>query len=106
MADLLRLDHQVKASVVFETEAGKPAKVDGVPVWKSSHPEIVSVVASADGMSAVIAAVAEGEATVSMLADAKVGPDIVELPATVDIVVADEQATVARISLGEPEPVA
>lgn len=58
---------------------GRPARVDGVPVWASSDETVVSVVAGADGMSAVIDTVAPGTARVTVSADADLGAGVVEL---------------------------
>lgn len=45
----------VDVSISFVDSKGKPAKVDGVPVWAASNPAVIdSVTPSADGMSASI----------------------------------------------------
>ncbi len=42
-------------SIAFEDSKGKPAKVDGVPVWAASNPNVIDVLTpAADGMSATI----------------------------------------------------
>lgn len=60
-------------SLDITDSTGRPAKVDGVPVWASSDETVVSVAAAADGMSAVVDTVAVGVARITVSADADLG---------------------------------
>lgn len=55
---------------------GRPARVDGVPVWSTSDVTVLSVKAGADGMSAVVDTVATGTARVVVQADADLGAGV------------------------------
>lgn len=61
---------------VFLTSTGKPATVDGIPTYASSNEAAASVVAAPDGLSATVVAHGVGDYTVSMNADADLGPGI------------------------------
>jgi hypothetical protein len=58
---------------------GRPAVVQGPPVWASSDATILTVLAAADGMSAVVDTVAPGLARISVSADADLGEGVVEI---------------------------
>lgn len=107
MAQLILTDEQkVSLAVSFKTAAGNPAVVDGVPVWATSDPAIVSLVVAADGMSAVATTVGPlGTAQVSVTADADLDVDETrEVTATIDIEVRAAEATTVGITAGAPEP--
>jgi hypothetical protein len=86
--------------------AGRPATVDGIPVWASSDETVITVIPTADGMGAAIETVAPGTARVTVSVDADMGEGIVELTGvTEDIVVSigpSHQATTLTLTLGEP----
>jgi uncharacterized protein YjdB len=56
------------------TRAGQPARVEGVPVWSSSNPAVLTVTPAADGLTAVVTSVAPGEAEVTLTASAGGAP--------------------------------
>lgn len=59
---------------------GRPAAVEGAPVWASSDETVLTVTASADGMSADINTVAPGgPARVSVTADADLGAGVTQI---------------------------
>src|ERR1043165_4053179 len=59
--------------------AGNPAGVDGVPVWASSDETVLSVVAGADGMSAVVSSLPPGTARIPVSADADLTTGVVPI---------------------------
>lgn len=73
MADI-NTDQQFNATLVITDPAGNPAPVNGAPVWATSDATVLSVTASADGMSCVVGTVAPGTARVTVTADADVVP--------------------------------
>ena len=94
---------QVGLSIQPVDKRGNPASLDGVPVWLSSNSEVVSVVAAADGLSAVATAVGPlGTATVSVTADADLGAGVTEIAGTLDITVTAGAATTVKITAGDP----
>jgi hypothetical protein len=52
---------QAGLAVSFLDKKGQPTQPDDVPAWTSSDPTQVAVTPAADGLSAVAAAVAEGD---------------------------------------------
>lgn len=64
------------ASISIVDSKGRPASVDGVPVWASSDETVLSVAAAADGMSATITTVGIGTARLSVTADADLGEGV------------------------------
>lgn len=105
MAFLLPVGTKVALTVSFTDADGKPARVDGTPVWASSDEAIVSVVAEADGLSATATNVSAGAAQVSVRADARFGPEVVELIGTLDVESLGPEAVTVTITAGTPEPV-
>lgn len=96
---------KVVGSIAPKDAAGNPAPVDGIPVWASSDPAIVTVTAAPDGMSAVVEAVGPlGTAQVSVTADADTGEGVTAITALADIEVLASQATVVGINFDVPEP--
>jgi hypothetical protein len=89
--------------------AGNPAQVQGVPVFASSDETVVTVSASADGMSAVVSSVAPGgPARISVSADADLGQGVRTITGvSEDITVVEDpanQASVMTLTLGAPQP--
>lgn len=106
MADINTDQHYESVSLSITDNRGRPARVDGVPVWASSDETVLSVAASPDGMSAAIETVAPGTARVSVSADADLGTGVIEITGvTEDINVTlgpNSQASVVTITLGSP----
>lgn len=70
----MNTDQNASATLAIVDAQGRPATVDGVPVWASSDETVLTVKAAADGMSAVIDTVAAGgPARISVTADADLG---------------------------------
>lgn len=105
MATLTNTQEFANVTVSFTNQQGQPANVDGVPVWASSDPTIVSVEAGADGMSAKVGGVAPGTgARITVTADADTGQGITTITGvSEDIeVTADtsQQASLVTLNLG------
>lgn len=95
-------DKTVSATVSFIDAKGKPAKVDGAPVWASDNEAVASVVAADDGMSAVIAPNDLGTAQISVTADADLGAGVTTLTGLGTVEVVAGTAVTASINFGEP----
>ena len=73
MADINTDQNYPNVVLAITDLKGRPAKVDGVPVWASSDDTVLAVTPAADGMSAVVDTVAAGTARVTVSADADLG---------------------------------
>lgn len=97
---------QFDATLSITNAAGAPATVDGIPVWASSDETVVTVTASADGMSATIPCVAPGTARITVTADADLGAGTVTITGvSEDIIVTVDPANAASVvtlNLGPP----
>lgn len=94
---------QVSASVAFVDVKGNPAQVQGAPVWATDRPDLLSVVAADDGMSATVSPVGPlGSGQVTVTADADLGDGVVEIVAFGQVDVIASQAVAGNISFGEP----
>lgn len=99
---LLTDTQQVDLAIKPLDKKGNPAQVDGTPVWASSNPDVVSVVPSADGLSAVAKAGNIGTSQVSVTADADLGPGVTTISGVLQIDVAGGQAVSLGIIAGTP----
>lgn len=87
-----------EATLTILDATGAPAKVDGIPVWASSDATVVSVTASADGMSAKVPCIAPGTARITVTADADLGAGVSTITGvSEDIVVTLDPAHVASV---------
>jgi hypothetical protein len=106
MADITTDQNYPNVVLTITNSAGNPAPVDGVPVWASSDPTVISVTPNPDGMSALIDTVAPGVGRVTVTADADTGAGVVTLTGvTEDINVTQGtsgQATLMTLELGAP----
>jgi hypothetical protein len=83
---------------------GKPAPVDGVPLWESSDPQVALVVRGEDGKTAIVYAIAEGTAQISVTADADMDVNEVRnIAGVLDIEVRPSEAVTMGIQTGAPE---
>lgn len=83
---------------------GNPAPLDGTPQWASSNPAVATVEPAADGLSAVVTAVAPGTTQISVTADADLDEgETREISGTLDIDVKAGEAVTLGITAGTPE---
>lgn len=90
-------------SVAFTNKYGKPAKVDGIPVWSTDDVTIAEPRnVSADGMTAEIWTIdgATGACQIHCKADADLGAGTVEVDLTLTVEVKDDAATGGQINAG------
>jgi hypothetical protein len=102
MADITTDQFFPDVALTITDSKGRPAAVDGVPVWASSDDTVLSVTPAADGMSAVINSVAPGTARATVSADADLGAGVVQITGvTEDVNVTNGSvASVMTLSLG------
>jgi hypothetical protein len=106
MADINTDQNFPNAALAITDARGRPAKVEGVPVWASSDETVLSVTAAADGMSAVVDTVAAGTARITVSADADLGAGVVEITGVsedVNVTIGPgSTATTIALNLGTP----
>lgn len=98
----LAFDEQTTFTAEFFSDdaATKPAKVQGVPVWATSQPDVAIVEPAADGLSCVVKAVQGGDSRISMVADGDMSAGTREITAFADVHVVGAEARIARMSHG------
>ena len=94
---------KVALSIQPVDKKGKPALVEGVPVWMSSDVAIVDVQPLPDGLSAFAVAQDLGHAQISVMADADLGEGTTLITGVLEIDVVAGQAVGLTINAGEPE---
>lgn len=106
MADITTDDFFPNVALAITDAKGRAAPVDGVPVWASSDETVLSVVAAADGMSAIVSSVGAGTARISVSADADLGAGVVEITGvSEDVNVTNGNvASLMVLSLGSAQP--
>jgi hypothetical protein len=94
---------QFTASISPKDRKGKPAPVDGIPVWASSNEAVAGVVPNPDGMSALIVAQGVGDYTISVAADADLGAGVTTITGQDTGAVSQGTATNVGIQAGPVE---
>ncbi len=98
----MRDDQQVTLTITPKDKKGKPAQLDGIPVWASSDETVVTVVAAADGLSAVAAGVAPGSGRVTVTGDADLGSGVTPITGVLDVSITGGAAATIDIAAGTP----
>ena len=100
---VLTTTQEIDLTAAFNDSKGNPAAVDGIPVWSSSDESVVTVVAAADGLSAVAKAAGKiGTAQVSVNADAERDAGVRNIVGVLDFDVQAAEAVTALIATGTP----
>jgi len=108
----IRDDQKTTLSIEPLDAKGKPALLDGAPVWAGSDDTVFTLVPASDGLSAVLSAVAPNPtdpttgapipARVVVTADADLGSGVTPLTGTLDVVVTGGQAVTLTINAAPP----
>ena len=98
----ITIEQKVNANVAFTTMAGNPALVDGIPVWESTDPNVMTVEPAADGMSAFAVSQGLGMATMRCVADADLGEGVVHITLQDDIEVTAAGAAAGVLGFETP----
>ena len=99
-------EQKVHVKLSPATAAGKPATVDGVPVW-SVVSGAGTVVPDADGLGAFLVSTdaVDGVDTVYMVdADADLGPGVTDLQDTITLTTTNAQAAALGLTADAPVP--
>lgn len=104
MADITTDQRFDNVVLSITDDRGRPAAVDGVPVWASSDETVLVVTPAVDGMSAVVDSVAPGTARITVSADADLGSGVQTITGvSEDVNVTNGSvASVMTLSLGTP----
>ena len=107
---ILTDEQKVTGKAVFTDAKGKPAKVDGTPVWASSNETAASAVADPnDPFSVIVTGLDPGTdpagtvLQISCTADADLGEGTTSVVLTADVTVVAGQAVGGTINFGAPE---
>ena len=95
-------DQQVRLTIAPVDAKGKPAKLDGIPVWASSDETVITVTADPDGLSALAVAVTPGDARAVVTADADLGSGVTPLSGSLDFTITAGAAVSLTITAGVP----
>jgi hypothetical protein len=95
-------------ALVITDSKGRPAAVDGVPVWASSDETVLRATPAADGMSAAVETVGPGgPARISVTADADLGSGVQTITGVSEDVTVTQNpnsmASVMTLNLGAPQ---
>lgn len=105
MAFVLPIDHRVTAFLSPMDYKGNPAAIDGVPVWEVSDPNLVTLVVADDGLSAIITPSGNlGSVQIRATADARLGPEVREITALLQVDLVAAEAVSLGIVVGDVEP--
>lgn len=66
---------------------GNLAAIDGKPAWSAAPLGVVALTPSLDGKTAVIASLGAGTATVTVMADSRIGPEVNTLTGSMNVLV-------------------
>ena len=95
---------QVSCAITYVDAHGNPAPVEGPPSWSSSDESVIALDVADDGMSALVKAAGPiGQAQVSVMADARFGPQVVAVVAIETFEVIAAEAVAGVITPGTPE---
>ena len=101
----LTIDTTQKVNVKISptTDAGTPAKLDGIPVWTADGAS--TVVPADDGLSAfLVSSDVAGDTTFTVSADADLGAGVTTIIGSITLHVIDAQATNLGLSADAPVP--
>lgn len=95
----LTATQQEVLTLTITTKSGKPAKVDGAPVWTSSDVNVATVEAAPDGMSATVKSVNGdgGVCQVTATGDADLGAGVEPITGFVDFTIAAGNGSKAAV---------
>lgn len=100
MAYVLQIGQEADLTVAYQDAQGNTANVES-DNWTSSDESVLTVEETDDG-EATITSVGVGTAQVQLTADARMGEDVAEIRAVLDVEVVAAEAVSATITPGEP----
>lgn len=100
---ILNFNKPRRLTAEFYTKDGKPARVDGSPVWAVSNPELAELVPTASDFSVRVFARAPGTFEVTATADADLGEGVREMVLRASFTVPEPEAASGELVVGEEE---
>lgn len=100
----MRITDTQKFSITLDARdaKGNPAALDGPATFTSSNPDVLAVTPAADGLSAEVVAVGPlGSGQITVVADAKIGPEVKEITGQIDLEVIAGEATTLTLNTSE-----
>lgn len=105
MSLVLTDEQECELAPSFTTAAGNPGRVDGVPVWSSSNPDVLDLQVSDDGLQALVTAKGPlGSSQVSVTVDADLGEGVRQVVGVLDVIVQAAEVVAVGIVAGTPKP--
>ncbi len=99
----LKVNQKLPVSVAFKDKFGNSAKVDGLPVWVATVPELVTLEVAEDGMSAMILPVGpEGVLKIQVSADADLGEGVKSILGELELELLTGEAVAVELTAGAP----
>lgn len=99
----LKVSQNLPCTIDIKDARGNPALVDGPPVWSVTDAALATVVAAADGMSALVSPIGPmGSFQVQVNADADLGAGVKTIVGTLDIDLVAGDASIVTIAAGAP----
>jgi len=103
MEFILHTTQKVEVSINPVDAKGNAARIDGTPEWASTNPSILTVSGVQDGKLAIVSAVGvTGNATITVKADADLGPGVKTIGGSLDFFVTDTITAHLPISVHIP----
>lgn len=96
-------DKSVSATASFVDAKGNPAQVQGMPVWGTDRPDLLSVVDNGDGSATVSPVGPLGSGQVTCTGDADLGEGVTEVVLLGTVEVIAGTAVGGTINFGEPK---
>lgn len=103
MSVTLTVTQQVELFLQPVDARGNPAPVDGIPTWETSDSNLIDLIPSIDGLSAVVKARGGvGHVQISAVADARLGPDVRTIAGILEIDLVPAEAVALGLVAGAP----
>ena len=105
MEFILHTTQKVELSINPVDAKGNEARIDGTPEWASTNPSVLTVSGIQDGRLAMVVAVGvPGNATITVKADADLGPGVKTISGSQDFFVTDTITASLPVSVHRPTP--
>jgi hypothetical protein len=102
---VLSIDQEADVALTITDRAGNPAAIHGVPTWEAADNDVVEIVESDDGRSAVIRSRdVIGETTITAMADADLGEGVEEIRGVLAVAATAGNARLLELQAGAPRP--
>lgn len=101
---ILTDEQQAPLKVAFRTASNNLAKIDGIPEWASSNPDVAEIITTDDPNAVIVRSKGLGVAQISVTGDADLGSGQRPVTGVLDVEVQAAEAVSAGIEAGTAEP--